>query len=183
MFLLISCGLLLGQDPYHGSGQAQGLSFSVPQTFKIPPSLRTIYKELDQSVSTFEVPLHGDLTHWAQQGVLLLNAILTVFESEPASHRKVGWQGFTDQLIQELSDRMDGLVFLLWGNFAKKKATLIDGNKHLILEAAHPSPLARGAFLVQIISIKQINISYLEAKSQLGGNGKITDNFIGNMCF
>ena len=113
--------VLLGQDPYHGSGQAQGLSFSVPQTFKIPPSLRTIYKELDQSVSTFEVPLHGDLTHWAQQGVLLLNAILTVFESEPASHRKVGWQGFTDQLIQELSDRMDGLVFLLWGNFAKKR--------------------------------------------------------------
>ena len=139
--------VLLGQDPYHGLGQAQGLSFSVPKTVKIPPSLRNIFKELDQTIPSFVVPDHGDLTHWATQGVLLLNSILTVFQSEPASHRKIGWMTFTDAIIKVLSDRMDGLVFLLWGNYAKKKGKLIDPNKHLILEGAHPSPLARGAFL------------------------------------
>ncbi len=138
--------VLLGQDPYHGKGQAHGLSFSVPKTKSIPPSLRNVFKELNNSIPAFVTQDHGDLSEWADQGVLLLNAILTVFESEPASHRNIGWQDFTDRLIAQLSERKKGLVFLLWGNFAKKKAALIDETKHLILQAAHPSPLARGAF-------------------------------------
>ena len=138
--------VLLGQDPYHGKGQAHGLSFSVPKTKSIPPSLRNVFKELNNSIPAFVTPDHGNLSEWADQGILLLNAILTVFESEPASHRNIGWQDFTDRLIAQLSERKRGLVFFLWGNFAKKKAALIDETKHLILQAAHPSPLARGAF-------------------------------------
>lgn len=137
--------VILGQDPYHKAHQAMGLSFSVPKTVKIPPSLRNIYREIKNDIGG-DIPTHGDLTSWAEQGVLLLNAILTVTEGQPASHRKVGWQQFTDQVIARLSIDKDHLVFMLWGNFAKEKASLIDETKHLILTSAHPSPLARGAF-------------------------------------
>lgn len=137
--------VILGQDPYHGPGQAMGLSFSVPKNIKIPPSLRNIYKELNRSVS-FTVPAHGDLTSWASQGVFLLNVILTVEKSKPRSHSKYGWEEFTNAVIKTLSYERDGVVFLLWGNFARKKKEFIDSSKHLILESVHPSPLAGNGF-------------------------------------
>lgn len=137
--------VLLGQDPYHRVGQAMGLSFSVPHGIRIPPSLRNIYKELHDDLGC-AIPDHGDLSAWARQGVLLLNAMLTVEAGKAGSHKSIGWQGFTDAVIQTLSDQCKGIVFLLWGNFARGKASLIDETKHHILEAAHPSPLARGAF-------------------------------------
>jgi len=133
--------VILGQDPYHNPGEAMGLCFSVPRGVKVPPSLENVFKELHDDVG-FRHPGHGDLTYWAQQGVFLLNAILTVERNRPASHRELGWQTFTDAVIQTLSARREGLVFMLWGAFAKKKAALIDPFQHLILEAAHPSPLA-----------------------------------------
>jgi len=137
--------IILGQDPYHNPGEAMGLCFSVPKGTRIPPSLKNIFKELNTDIG-IELPDHGDLTAWAQQGVLLLNAMLTVEHKKPGSHAKAGWQNFTDNIIKTLSDKKEGLVFLLWGNFAKSKATMINSDKHLILEAAHPSPLARGAY-------------------------------------
>lgn len=137
--------VILGQDPYHNPGEAMGLSFSVPRGKRVPPSLRNIYKELQEDVG-ITVPNHGDLTAWAQQGVFLLNAMLTVEKNSPRSHQKIGWQNFTDAVIRKLSQTQEGLVFMLWGGFAKKKNVLIDAEKHLILEAAHPSPLAGGAF-------------------------------------
>ncbi|NOT37005.1 MAG: uracil-DNA glycosylase [Saprospiraceae bacterium] len=137
--------VILGQDPYHNEGEAMGLSFSVPKAKKIPPSLQNIYKE-NKSDLGFEIPTHGDLSSWAQQGVLLLNASLTVIQNSPNSHSKIGWYQFTDAAISKLSSLRTNLVFMLWGNFAKQKKILIDPNKHLILEAAHPSPLAGGAF-------------------------------------
>ena len=137
--------VVLGQDPYHGSGQAMGLSFSVPRGVRTPPSLVNIYKEL---YTDLQIPLavHGDLTAWAEQGVFLLNAMLTVEHKKAGSHQKIGWQDFTNAVIRTLSEKRENLIFMLWGNFAKQKKELIDGNKHLILEAAHPSPLARGAY-------------------------------------
>jgi uracil-DNA glycosylase len=138
--------VLLGQDPYHRIGQAHGLSFSVPAGQKFPPSLRNVFKELLTDLPGYEVPLSGDLSQWAQQGVLLLNSILTVQSGLPGSHKGFGWESFTDQVISTLSADKEHLVFLLWGNFAISKSTLIDASKHLILKAAHPSPLARGAF-------------------------------------
>jgi uracil-DNA glycosylase len=137
--------VILGQDPYHNPGEAMGLSFSVPRGKRIPPSLRNIYKELHTDVG-ITIPGHGDLSKWADQGVFLLNAMLTVEHNKAGSHKKIGWQNFTDAVIRKLSDQREGLVFMLWGGFAKKKKVLIDANKHLILEAAHPSPLAGGAF-------------------------------------
>lgn len=137
--------VILGQDPYHNPGEAMGLCFSVPRGIKIPPSLRNIYKELKEDIR-FKIPSHGDLTEWSQRGVFLLNAILTVEKNQPGSHRALGWQKFTDSVISRLSEYRDGLVFMLWGNFARQKKGLIDGDRHLILEAAHPSPLAGGAF-------------------------------------
>ncbi len=137
--------VILGQDPYHGPGQAMGLSFSVPRGVRTPASLKNVYKELASDVS-FTIPDHGDLTDWAKQGVFLLNAMLTVEHSKAGSHQKIGWQKFTDAVIQKLSAEREGLIFMLWGNFAKKKSILIDDKKHTILEAAHPSPLARNAF-------------------------------------
>lgn len=137
--------VILGQDPYHNPGEAMGLSFSVPKSVKIPPSLKNIYKEINTDIGC-TIPQHGDLTAWANQGVFLLNAILTVEKNIASSHRNLGWQQFTDATIQYLSDTQRHLVFMLWGNFAKNKKTLIDGTKHLILEAAHPSPLAGNAF-------------------------------------
>lgn len=137
--------VILGQDPYHGLNQAHGLSFSVNYGIKPPPSLVNIYKELHTDVG-FSVPNHGNLTEWAQQGVLLLNATLTVRAGEPASHQKKGWEQFTDAIIKLISDEKEHCVFLLWGAYARSKTIMIDTSKHLVLEAAHPSPLARGAF-------------------------------------
>jgi uracil-DNA glycosylase len=137
--------VILGQDPYHGLNQAHGLSFSVNDGIKPPPSLVNIYKELHSDVG-FSVPNHGNLTEWARQGVLMLNATLTVRAGEPASHQKKGWEQFTDAIIKLISDEKDHCVFLLWGSYARSKTALIDTSKHLVLEAAHPSPLARGAF-------------------------------------
>jgi uracil-DNA glycosylase len=137
--------VILGQDPYHNPNQAMGLSFSVPQTVKAPPSLVNVYKEIKADLD-LPIPTHGDLTAWAQQGVFLLNAILTVEAGVAGSHQKSGWQLFTDAVIKRLSDEREHLVFMLWGNFARNKRVLIDKTKHLILEAAHPSPLAGNAF-------------------------------------
>ena len=138
--------VLLGQDPYHQRGQAMGLSFSVPDAVKIPPSLRNIYKELESDLG-IKPCLSGNLSKWAKQGVLLLNSILSVKENEPLSHSNFGWEKFSDAVIKRLSDEKEHLVFLLWGGFAKSKASLIDESKHLVLKAAHPSPLARTGFL------------------------------------
>lgn len=137
--------VILGQDPYHGVGQANGLCFSVSRGVAKPPSLQNIFKEIEKDVQA-PIPTHGDLTAWAQQGVLLLNAILTVRANYAASHQNKGWETFTDTVIQKLSEQREGLIFMLWGNFAKQKADLIDKNRHHVLTAAHPSPLARGAF-------------------------------------
>ena len=137
--------IVLGQDPYHNPGEAMGLSFSVPKGIRVPPSLRNIYKEMVEDIA-FETPEHGDLSMWANQGVFLLNSILTVRHKSPKSHKKIGWHFFTDAVIQTLSRQRENLVFMLWGNSARAKAELIDETKHLILEASHPSPLARGAY-------------------------------------
>ena len=137
--------VILGQDPYHGPGQAHGLSFSVPVGVPAPPSLKNIFKEIESDLG---VSMSGcpNLEKWAEQGVLLLNAVLTVRSGEAASHSRIGWQEFTDAVIKCISDRCEGVVFMLWGNFARTKSTLIDNTRHYVLEAAHPSPLARGAF-------------------------------------
>lgn len=137
--------VILGQDPYHGDGEAMGLSFSVPKNIKIPPSLQNIYKEIHTDIG-MSIPNHGDLSQWAAQGVLLLNASLTVERNQANSHKNIGWYAFTDEVIRLLSEKREHLVFMLWGNFAKQKKILINPDKHLILEAAHPSPLAGGAF-------------------------------------
>ncbi|EAI0689802.1 TPA: uracil-DNA glycosylase [Campylobacter coli] len=138
--------VLLGQDPYHQPNQAMGLSFSVPYGVKIPPSLLNIYKELKTDLN-IEPSKSGDLSSWAKQGILLLNSILSVEAGKPASHSSWGWQEFSDAVISKLSLEKSGLIFMLWGNYAKSKKALIDTSKHFILEAAHPSPLARTGFL------------------------------------
>ncbi len=137
--------VIIGQDPYHGKGQANGLCFSVSPGINKPPSLNNIFKELNTDLG-IPIPQSGNLEPWADQGVLLLNATLTVREGLAASHQKKGWETFTDAVIKTISDEKKGVVFLLWGNFAHTKEILIDKNKHFILKAAHPSPLARGAF-------------------------------------
>ena len=137
--------VILGQDPYHGPGQAMGLCFSVPDSVPAPPSLKNIFREIETDCG---VRMSGspNLEPWARQGVLLLNAILTVRAGAPASHGTIGWQTFTDAVIRYISTHLEGVVFLLWGNFARSKRELIDTTRHHVLEAAHPSPLARGAF-------------------------------------
>lgn len=131
--------VLLGQDPYHGKGQAHGLCFSVQRGVPPPPSLVNIYKELQSDIG-MPIPSHGDLTAWAQHGVLLLNASLTVRANEPMSHSRIGWADFTNSVIRKVSDLKKNVVFLLWGKFAQEKQELIDETKHLVLKAAHPSP-------------------------------------------
>jgi uracil-DNA glycosylase len=139
--------VILGQDPYHGPGQAHGLCFSVQKGIATPPSLLNIFKELREDIG-MEIPSHGDLTHWAEQGVFLLNASLTVRAGEPMSHAQIGWATFTDAVISTISKKKKNVVFLLWGKFAKEKKILIDTSKHLVLMAAHPSPLsAHNGFL------------------------------------
>ncbi|HPB20611.1 MAG TPA: uracil-DNA glycosylase [Bacteroidales bacterium] len=139
--------VIIGQDPYHGYGQAHGLCFSVPKGVAKPPSLQNIFKELKEDLN-INPPEHGDLTGWAKQGVFLLNAILTVRENTPESHRNIGWEKFTNAAIENLSDKKEHLVFMLWGSYAQEKEKLIDNTKHLILKAAHPSPFSanRGFF-------------------------------------
>ncbi|MCX2585392.1 uracil-DNA glycosylase [Pedobacter sp. MR22-3] len=134
--------VILGQDPYHGVGQAHGLSFSVQRGMTIPPSLKNIYKELETDIEGFKSPPHGNLMHWAEQGVLLLNATLTVRAAEAGSHQNRGWEIFTDEIIKSLSEKREHLVFLLWGKYAQQKASLIDQKKHYVLTAAHPSPFS-----------------------------------------
>ena len=140
--------VILGQDPYHGQGQAHGLAFSVKPGVRPPPSLVNIYKEMQTDIAGFERPLHGDLASWAAQGVLLLNSVLTVREGEPASHQGRGWEKFTDRAIHLLAEKREGIAFVLWGAYAQKKGAFIDRTKHLVLEGRHPSPLSasRGFF-------------------------------------
>ena len=133
--------VIIGQDPYHEPGQAMGLSFSVPKGVKKPPSLVNIYKEISSELGV-SMPDSGDLTAWASQGVLLLNAVLTVRQHQAGSHRGKGWEQFTDGVIKKISDQLNGVVFILWGGYARSKKALIDQNKHLVLESAHPSPLS-----------------------------------------
>jgi len=134
--------VILGQDPYHGPNQAHGLSFSVQKGIAIPKSLINIYKELATDIPGFTKPAHGNLEEWAKQGVLLLNATLTVRTGEAASHQKRGWEIFTDKVIQTLSEKQTGIVFILWGAYAQSKIPLIDQNKHFIIKSVHPSPLS-----------------------------------------
>lgn len=134
--------VIIGQDPYHGPNQAHGLSFSVRQGVAIPPSLRNMYKELALEYADFQMPRHGCLESWATQGVLLLNTVLTVVANQPNSHRELGWEQFTDNVIRAISDKAEPVVFLLWGSHAIKKQRLINATKHQILTAPHPSPLS-----------------------------------------
>ncbi len=154
--------VLLGQDPYHGEGQAHGLAFSVPSNMPIPPSLRNMYRELQDDLG-IAVAAHGCLQPWAEQGVFLLNSVLTVEHGQAAAHQGQGWEVFTDKVIQVLNEQRQGLVFLLWGSYAQKKATMVDERKHLVLKAPHPSPLSayRGFFGCRHFS--QVN-AYLTAQ-------------------
>lgn len=156
--------VILGQDPYHGPGQAHGLCFSVQKGVPTPPSLKNIYKELESDVG-FTNPGHGYLQKWSDQGVLLLNAILTVRAHQAASHRNKGWENFTDAAIHKLNQEREGLVFILWGGFAKKKASMIDPNKHLILKSVHPSPLSAYNGFFGCKHFSQVN-AYLSSRGQ-----------------
>jgi uracil-DNA glycosylase len=134
--------VIIGQDPYHGEGEANGLSFSVNDSVKIPPSLRNIFRELNDDLDSIFMPTSGNLEKWAKQGVLLLNASLTVRKDSPNSHKHLKWNLFTDAVIQAISDHKENVVFLLWGNFAHKKGLKIDRSKHFVLESGHPSPMS-----------------------------------------
>jgi uracil-DNA glycosylase len=140
--------VILGQDPYHGPNQAHGLCFSVLPGIKIPPSLRNMYKELAEDIDGFVTPEHGFLESWAKQGVLMINAVLTVEQGDANSHKHLGWEQFTDTVISKINEQRDGVIFLLWGAPAQKKGRIIDANKHHVLKAPHPSPLSayRGFF-------------------------------------
>ena len=164
--------IIIGQDPYHGPGQSQGLSFSVPKGVKIPPSLQNIYKELYQDLG-LKKPSHGNLEAWAKQGVLLLNSTLSVEAKSPTSHTGQGWETFTDNMIKALSEKKEHLVFLLWGKFAQSKAPLIDESKHLILKAAHPSPFSAHQGFLGCQHFSQTN-AYLLKKAQTPINWEIT---------
>lgn len=133
--------VILGQDPYHGIGEANGLAFSVNDGIKLPPSLKNIYKELNSDLG-LDIPSTGDLTCWAKEGVLLLNSVLTVEKDKPASHKNLGWEKFTDAIIRKVNEKNNPVVFILWGNFAKSKKSLITNPKHLVIESSHPSPFS-----------------------------------------
>jgi len=137
--------VIIGQDPYHNPNEAMGLCFSVPRGIRVPPSLKNVYKEINRDLD-LAIPDHGDLSKWAEQGVFLLNAMLTVEHKKAGSHKNIGWQSFTDAVIKSISDNKENVIFLLWGRFAQSKKQFIDETKHTVLEAAHPSPLARNAF-------------------------------------
>lgn len=156
--------VILGQDPYHGADQAHGLSFSVRAGVKVPPSLKNIFKEQQQDLGISQ-PEHGCLQSWADQGVLLLNATLTVEQAQAGSHQKKGWETFTDSAIQSLSDGREELVFLLWGSYAQKKGRIIDASKHLVLKAPHPSPLSAHRGFLGCRHFSQVN-HYLQGRGQ-----------------
>ncbi len=156
--------VILGQDPYHGPGQAHGLCFSVPDGCAIPPSLVNIYKELNRDLG-LAIPESGNLQHWAEQGVLLLNAVLTVERGQAAAHQGKGWERFTDRIISELNEHRKGLVFLLWGSYAKKKGAVIDGNRHLVLTAPHPSPLSAHRGFIGCKHFSTVN-AWLESRGE-----------------
>jgi uracil-DNA glycosylase len=157
--------VILGQDPYHGSGQAHGLCFSVPEAVRIPPSLKNIYKEIEADIGT-PIPETGNLERWAQQGVLLLNATLTVRKGQPGSHQGKGWEEFTDAVIKKINNNKEHIVFMLWGNYAKNKGVCINREKHLVLEAAHPSPYSANNGFFGCKHFSQAN-SYLKKNSQI----------------
>lgn len=163
--------VILGQDPYHGQGQAHGLAFSVQQGVRTPPSLQNIYKELASDLGV-PIPKHGDLTVWAKQGVLLLNTVLTVRAGAANSHRGQGWEHFTDHIIHALSERKEGLIFVLWGSPAQQKERLIDSRKHLILKAVHPSPLSAHRGFLGSRPFSKINC-YLEQHNKAAINWSI----------
>lgn len=152
--------VIIGQDPYHGEGQAHGLAFSVLPETKIPPSLKNIYKEISDDLGK-EIPTTGNLNAWAEQGVLLLNATLTVESQQPGSHQGIGWEIFTDEIIKTISDQKEHVVFLLWGKYAEAKANLIDKTKHLVLKAPHPSPFSAHSGFFGCRHFSQAN-EYLE---------------------
>ncbi len=156
--------VILGQDPYHGAGQAHGLSFSVQRGVRVPPSLQNMYKELHDDVG-FVIPAHGNLEHWAEQGVFLLNSSLTVRAGAPASHQGKGWEEFTTAAVKALSDRRDGLVFMLWGRHALAKRSLLDETRHLVLGAPHPSPFSAHTGFFGCRHFSRAN-AYLEARGQ-----------------
>jgi uracil-DNA glycosylase len=156
--------VIVGQDPYHGPGQAMGLSFSVPRGIVVPPSLRNMFRELEADCG-IEPPTHGDLTHWADQGVLLLNTSLTVRAHEAASHAGRGWERITDAAIRALAEQRDGIVFLLWGRHAQAKQSMIDGRRHLVLCAPHPSPLSASKGFFGCRHFSQAN-AYLAARGE-----------------
>ncbi|WP_425456459.1 uracil-DNA glycosylase [Cohnella pontilimi] len=165
--------VILGQDPYHGAGQAHGLSFSVQPGVRKPPSLQNIFKELHNDLGC-KIPNHGCLEHWAKQGVLLLNAVLTVREGKPNSHRKLGWENFTNRIIAALGQRERPTVFLLWGRHAQEKAALIQPDRHLLIESAHPSPLSAHNGFFGSRPFSQAN-EFLESTGQTGIDWQIPD--------
>lgn len=156
--------VILGQDPYHGPGQAHGLSFSVPDGVRLPPSLQNIYKEIESDLGCPR-PVSGDLSRWARQGVLLLNATLTVRAGQAGSHQNQGWETFTDAIIRHLAEKKDHLVFILWGNYAQKKGAFIDDTKHLVIKSPHPSPFSAHSGFFGSRPFSQTN-HYLKAHSQ-----------------
>jgi uracil-DNA glycosylase len=158
--------VILGQDPYHGAGQAHGLSFSVKPGVRIPPSLRNIYQELHDDTGV-PVPNHGSLLHWAEEGVLMLNAVLTVREGQPNSHKGLGWETFTDTIMEKLNERTEPLVFILWGSYAQKKGTYIDRNRHKVIQSPHPSPFSAHRGFLGSRPFSQAN-QYLESHGLKG---------------
>ncbi|MNB77659.1 Uracil-DNA glycosylase [compost metagenome] len=158
--------VILGQDPYHGAGQAHGLSFSVKPGVRIPPSLRNIYQELHSDVGT-AVPNHGSLLHWAEEGVLMLNAVLTVREGQPNSHKGLGWETFTDAIMEKLNERAEPLVFILWGSHAQKKGAYIDKSRHKVIQSPHPSPFSAHRGFLGSRPFSQAN-QYLESHGLTG---------------
>ena len=155
--------VIIGQDPYHGPGQAHGLCFSVPNGIAIPPSLRNIYKELARSIPNFQIPSHGNLEKWTEEGVFLLNSSLTVRANQAASHAGKGWETFTDKVIDVINRERDSVVFLLWGSYAKNKGKIIDRTRHLVLESVHPSPLSASRGFIGSNHFVLAN-EYLESK-------------------
>jgi len=157
--------VIIGQDPYHGEGQANGLCFSVKEGVKIPPSLRNIFKELGNEYDNYSPKSDGDLTHWAKQGVLMINATFTVVEKQPGSHQGKGWEVFSDEVIKLISNNTSNVVFVLWGAFAQKKSALIDSSKHYILQSAHPSPFSAHRGFLGNNHFRLIN-EYLASKNK-----------------
>jgi len=157
--------LILGQDPYHNVGQAHGLSFSVPQGVKPPPSLSNIYRELEEDLG-IKPPGHGDLTAWAKRGVLLLNAVLTVRAHQPGSHREQGWERFTDAVIRALSGRQEPVVFVLWGRYARNKKDLVEGPQHAVIESPHPSPMSASSGFFGSRPFSRVNEALVQASRE-----------------